>query len=276
MMFIQAQDLPWQKGLHGPGREDIELKTLSIDENGTEATTIIRYPAGWQRTSAEYNTAHEEFLVLDGEITLNGQTFDRHCYGFFPAGYTRESAASPTGAVLLTMFYDRPMIINGTGKAYDDKLLVKHIDAKAMEWDTSAADPQFPKGVGIKQLRINPYNGEMAFLYSAPPHRAPAGMMQPQWTHPTPEEIFMLDGECVWGDVGRMGPGAYAWWREGVFHGPAGTDTGYHMFVRTIGGPLANEFATEAKPLTWDAPYNPQLPEDVKKLAKGYAKLKSY
>ncbi|MBL8644440.1 MAG: hypothetical protein JNK21_10955, partial [Rhodospirillaceae bacterium] len=135
IMFIQAQDLPWQTGLYGPGRDDVEMKLLSIDEKGTDATTIVRYPAGWTRAKPEYNTAHEEFMVLEGEIVINGQAYDRHCYGFFPAGYTREHASSPKGAVLLTMFYDKPMIVNGTGKAYDEKLLVKFVDPKTMDWD---------------------------------------------------------------------------------------------------------------------------------------------
>ncbi len=104
ILFIMTQDIPWQKGTYGTGRQDVESKILSIDEAGTDATTVVRYPAGWLRDEAEHNTAHEEFLVLDGAITINGMTYDKHCYGFFPKGYTRESAYSARGAVLLTMF----------------------------------------------------------------------------------------------------------------------------------------------------------------------------
>jgi len=48
IMFVMAQDIPWQRGIYGPGRDDVEMKMLSIDEKGTDATTIVRYPAGWE------------------------------------------------------------------------------------------------------------------------------------------------------------------------------------------------------------------------------------
>jgi hypothetical protein len=276
IMFIMAQDLPWQKGIYGPGRDDVEMKMLSIDEKGTDATTIIRYPAGWQRTAPEYCTAHEEFMVLAGDITIDGHTYDTHCYGFFPAGYTREKASSKNGAVLLTMFYDKPMIVNGRGKGFDEKMLVKFIDPKLIDWDPGLVDPQLAKGVAIKHFRTDPYTGETSFLYCSPPHRVPPGMAKPKWTHPMVEELYVIDGDYVWGDCGRMGPGGYAWWREDVYHGPSGTDTGYHLFVRTIGGPLVNTFDTEKLPFHWDAPYNPQLPPELKKYAKGFVRPPNY
>lgn len=276
ILFIQAQDLPWQEGLYGRGRQDVECKILSIDEKGTDATTIVRYPAGWSRSKPEHCGAHEEFLVLDGEITINGQRYDRHCYGFFPAGYTRDSASTDKGAVLLTMFYDRPDMKDGPGAGFDPKLLIKFIDPKPMEWDPGLVDPQLAKGVAIKPFRTDPYTQEVSFLYCSPPHRQPPGMAKPQWTHPMVEEIYCIDGEYVWGDCGRMGPGGYAWWREEVMHGPAGTDTGYHLFVRTINGPLVNRFDTVKKPFRWDPPYNPILPPELKKFAKGYVRPPNY
>jgi hypothetical protein len=94
ILFIQAQDISWQQGLYGPGRDDVEMKILSIDEAGTDATTIVRYPKGWSRTEPEFVTAHEEFLVLDGAIAINGQTYTSNQYGFLPAGYTRQRASS--------------------------------------------------------------------------------------------------------------------------------------------------------------------------------------
>lgn len=275
IMFIQAQDLPWQEGLYGRGHQDVECKILSIDEKGTDATTIVRYPAGWSR-QAEHCSAHEEFMVLDGEITIDGQRYDRHCYGFFPAGYTRTSASTAHGAVLLTMFYDKPEYAEGPGASFDEKLLVKFVDPKLMEWDPGLVDPQLAKGVAIKPFRTDPYTGETSFLYCSPPHRVPPGMSKPQWTHPMVEEIYCIDGEYVWADCGVMGPGGYSWWREGVMHGPSGTDTGYHLFVRTINGPLTNTFDTQKKPFRWDPPYNPQLPPELKKFAKGYVRPKNY
>ena len=276
IMFIMAQDIPWTKGTYGTGRDDVESKVLSIDGAGTDATTIVRYPAGWSRIAPEHCSAHEEFLVLDGSITIDGKVYDRQCFGFFPAGYTRGRAESSRGAVVLSMFYDRPQWIAGKGSGFDEKLLVQHVDPKLMDWDPGLVDPQLAKGVAIKPLRTDPYTQEVSFLYFSPPHRVPAGMSKPQWTHPMVEELYTLEGEYVWADAGRMGPGGYCWWREDVFHGPSGTDTGYSLFVRTVNGPLVNTFDTVKKPFTWDPEFKPHLPDHLRKIAKPYIRAPFY
>lgn len=276
ILFIQAQDISWQKGLYAPGRDDIEMKILSIDEAGTDATTVIRYPKGWSRTEPEFVTAHEEFLVLAGSITINGQSYRTHQYGFLPAGYTRQSASSEQGCVLLTTFADRPEVKAGAGPDYDEKLLIPFVDPMTMEWDEGLTDPKFAGGTSIKPLRNDPYTGEQSFLYCTRPHRVPAGMMKPKWTHPMIEEVFCIDGEYVWGDCGRMGPGGYVWWLEGEYHGPAGTDAGYHLWVRTVDGPLANTIAEEKSPFFWDPEFTPSLPDDLKKIAKPYVRPPNY
>lgn len=270
-LFIQAPCLPWQGGLHSGARPEVESKTLSIDDAGTDATTVVRYPAGWRRHAPEHLTCHEEFLVLEGELEVNGRRYGLHQYGFFPAGYVRSEAASPNGATVLTMFYGAPQIVAGAPDApHDSALLVEHVDPLAMEWDPGLVDPQLSKGVAIKPLRTDPYTKETSFLYMSPPHRVPPGMAKPQWTHSMVEELFCLAGVYVWGDCGRMGPGGYAWWREGVYHGPAGSETGYLLFVRTVNGPLDNIFATEKKPFRWDPPYAPVLPDALRAYARPY------
>lgn len=275
-MFIMAQCLPWEQGLYGSGRGDVQSKVLSIDESGTDSTCVVSYPAGWQRLTAEYIPGHEEFLVLDGAIEINGRSYGKHTYGFFPGGYVREKAKTDGGAVLLTMFYQRPEFVAGKSRGFDENLLVEHINPLEMEWDESLVDPQLAKGVAIKPLRTDPYTGETSFLYCSPPHRVPPGMAKPQWTHSMVEELYCIDGEYVWGDTGRMGPGGYAWWREEVYHGPSGTDTGYNLFVRTVNGPLDNRFDTEKKPFTWMPDYNPVLPERLKPYAKPYVRQPNY
>jgi len=277
-MFIQTQCLPWQRGLYVPGRDDVEMKLLSIDESGTDSTCVVRYPAGWRRERTEYLTAHEEFLVLDGCLDINGRRYDKHTYAFLPAGFTRESAAAEEGAVLLSMFYDKPETVAGQAPSgtCDEKLLVEYVNPLEMEWDPGLVDPQLAKGVAIKPLREDPHTKEVSFLYCSPPHRVPPGMAKPQWSHSMVEELYCLEGDYVWGDCGRMGPGGYAWWREGVYHGPAGTDTGYHLFVRTVNGPLDNIFDTEKKPFSWEPEYRPQLPDELMKHAKPYVRPPNY
>jgi len=276
IVFVQAQMLPWIRGLYGDVRADVDAKMLSRDDTDGSSTAVLRYPAGWSRAAPEHLTAHEEFLVLDGAIEINGRLYEKHSYAFLPAGFVRERARCARGAVLLTMFYGEP---RGGGTArpqHDAKLLIEYVNPLAMDWDPGLVDPQLSKGVAIKPLRTDPYTQEVSFLYCSPPHRVPPGMAKPQWTHPMVEELYTLEGDYVWGDVGRMGPGGYCWWRENVYHGPSGTDTGYNLFVRTIGGPLVNHFATEKKPFTWEPPHRPILPPELAPYGQPLSRLPNY
>jgi hypothetical protein len=270
-VFVQAQCIPWQDGLYSGARPEVRSKILSIDEAQTDATVVVDYPPGWSRSAPEHLTAHEEILVLEGELTINGEIYGPQHYAFLPAGYVRTAQASPGGARVLTMYYDAPQVRAGAPTTpHDPALLVRHVDPLAMEWDPGLVDPQLSKCVAIKPLRTDPVTGETSFLYMSPPHRVPPGMAKPQWTHSMVEELFCLAGVYVWGDCGRMGPGGYCWWREGIYHGPAGTDVGYLLFVRTVNGPLDNIFATEKRPFSWAPEYRPQLPDRLKPYARAY------
>ena len=263
IMFVQAQMIPWSRGLSGNARPDVESKTLSRDDTDGSTTCVVRYAAGWQRSAAEYLTSHEEFLVLDGAIEINGREYAKHSYGFLPAGYERTQSRSQRGAVLLSMFYGTPQLGAGRAPGCDPKLLVEYVNPLTMDWDPGLVDPQLARGVAIKPLRTDPYTQETSFLYCSPPHRVPPGMAKPQWTHPMVEELYTIEGDYVWGDVGRMQRGGYCWWRENVYHGPSGTDTGYNLFVRTVNGPLVNTFDTVKKPFTWEPAHRPVLPAEL-------------
>lgn len=275
--FVQAQRIPWSRGLHGGGRADVESKLLSIDDADASSTQVVRYPAGWERTAPEHLATHEEFLVLDGAIEINGRRYERHTYAFLPRGYVRERARATHGAVLLTMMYGAPVV--GAGRPAQDcdpRLLVEYVNPLTMDWDPGLVDPQLAKGVAIKPLRTDPYTQETSFLYCSPPHRVPPGMAKPQWTHPMVEELYTLEGEYTWGDLGVMRRGGYCWWRENVFHGPAGTETGYNLFVRTVNGPLVNHFATEKKPFTWTPAHTPVLPERLRPYGQEWPREPNY
>ena len=275
--FVQAQRIPWSHGLHGDNRAEVASKLLSVDDADGSSTQVVRYPAGWRRDSPEHLSTHEEFLVLDGWLELNGRRYDRHSYAFLPKGWLRESARAPDGAVLLTMYYGAATYAPGAAPApHDPKLLVEYVNPLAMEWDPGLVDPQLSKGVAIKPLRTDPYTGETSFLYCSPPHRVPPGMAKPQWTHPMVEELYCLDGEYTWADLGVMRRGGYCWWREQEWHGPSGTETGYNLFVRTVNGPLVNQFATEKKPFTWTPEHRPALPERLKPYGQEWPREPNY
>ena len=125
-VFVQAQEIPWATGLYGTGRSDVGVKVLSHDTDSGASTTIIRYPAGWRRDASHHLAVHEEFLVLEGSLEINGNTYGPYCYANLPAGYNRQGAASVHGAVVLTMFSGEPHTKEGAAAAdmMDPKLLI--------------------------------------------------------------------------------------------------------------------------------------------------------
>ncbi|MBM3504153.1 MAG: hypothetical protein FJX65_09785 [Alphaproteobacteria bacterium] len=270
-VFIQAQDLPWIEGVPGGLRPGVESRTLSREEATGAATLLMRYPRGWRRGGPEYLTVSEEFLVLDGALLINGERYAKGHFAHFPSGYGRMEALAPDGAVVLTMLSGPAVPIHGAPPTgYDGRRLVAHVDSNAMAWTSDGVDPRFQGIPRMKRLRTDPDTRETSFLFTIPNKRLTVGgPPRPQLTHSMIEEIFCLEGDYVWGDVGHMGPGGYAWWVDGEHHGPNGTHLGFVLFVRTINGPLENFW--NGPPRTIDhefPPYTPRLPEAMRTFAK--------
>ena len=251
-MFIQAQDVPWQKGFANAAWPELDVKILSLDDVSGACTCVVRYPAGWDFAGNRFLTCHEEILVLAGEIEINGERF----------------TSSPKGGVVLTMLSAAPEERTGAPEAgyYDEKLFVSRQDVAREGLETWTENPytRYLKGTGVRPLRQDPYTGEITMLYSALPFR----YMAKRWTHPVVQEMFVLAGEYAVNDVGVMCPGSYAWWRENELHGPYGSPTGFMMLIRTDGGPLSNHIPPEIIEVDYNAPYRPVLPDRLKPFAK--------
>ena len=80
-------------------------------------------------------------------------------------------------------------------------------------------------------------------------------------THPVVEEVFVLSGEMHM-PMGVLKQGAYFWRPPNIPHGPVGTKTGALGIFRCKGGPLTTEWSEESYPVTWNAPYDPILPDE--------------
>ena len=144
--FVQAQMIPWSPGLYGGARNDVTHKVLSSDDADGSSSCIVRYPAGWGRSGTEVLNAHEEFLVLDGSLEINGRPYERHSYGFLPAGYARRAARSTQGAILLDLFYGEPRLrTSGLANSFDPELLVEYVNPLAMARGNAGNPDPLPK-----------------------------------------------------------------------------------------------------------------------------------
>lgn len=244
---IQAQLIPWTKSVARPGAE---VRTLSEDPDTGACSAMLRYPAGWSRPQPEAALADEELFVLDGALEISGERYGLHDYAYLPAGYPRTGMAAPGGAIVLTFFNAAPKVraLTEHKGGYDEALLIKKIGTLDMTWfrgdlpdETNAGDEMAHYEFGVKRLRIDPHTEESSFLFSASPQTFPPGWKGKQETHPVVEESFVVMGEMI-GPKERRSEGAYFWRPPGILHGPYGSLKGCVSFIRTVGGPLVDEW----------------------------------
>ena len=270
-MFIQSQALPWERGAR-LGRPDTHIKLLSRDGETGAATALIRYPAGFTR-SPEPLACAEEILLLDGSLQFGTTQLTNLSYARFPPGHEHDRFASAEGGVALTMFSADPVAAPlADAASATDPVLLSDLGGQGLEGWVENPYTRYLVGTGVRPLFEHPDTGEISILYSALPFR----YMEKRWSHPEVQEMYVLAGSYVINDVGNMAPGAYAWWQGGRYHGPYGSRTGFMMFIRSVGGPLANLIEPERIPVDYDAPYNPVLPEDLRRYARPMATARSW
>ena len=268
--FLFAQQLSWEKGLYGGARDDVDVKTLSIDANAGDSSVIIRYPKGWSRNNVYSLDAEEEFFILSGSIEINGVIYSQDCYANLPRGYKRNNSRSEDGCVALTFFDSEPSVSSDLSKHNrEEGTLIEYVNTLDMKWDSSTSDPSLAwMGNRRKVLKWDKkYNQKTTFLFSTPPHIYPDDWKCPILTHPCVEESFVLSGEFI-GPQGKMTKGAYFWRPEGKPHGPFGTREGGFSLIRFKYGKHVNIWGDEEIPYTFDFPYKPILPKQIEYLGK--------
>lgn len=254
--FVQCQALPWQDRPLADLRPGTQARVLSEDGETGACSLLVRYPPGWSRETDGFLNADEEFLVLDGDLTVGQHDYGYLGYGHLPAGLPRRKVATRAGAVVLTFFSAEPKLKQGTVEC-DRSRLVEGIDAFAVPY-TGNFHPEFPPGAGRKILFEDPDTGDQSWLL---------GTLGLRWAdraerHPVVEEMFLIAGE-VHGNLGVMRPGAYFWRPPNIAHGPYGSLTGNIYFFRTKGGKLATEYEDPERPFAWWPDHRPVLPDEL-------------
>jgi len=267
--FIQSQLLPFQSGLYGGSRREVEMRILSIDEEHGDASTMLLWPAGWRRDEPEYLDCDEEFLVLEGELEINGTVYRKHDYAHLPKGHLRTSQRCNKNTVTLTFFSAEPHAIGSDtqGNSFDDKRLVAHINTRThntmKDVGKSFNTPNWdPSGTFHKLLYEDPYTGERTWIIGM----APNWSLQLCEIHPVVEEEFSILGDLCF-PMGNFRDGAYFWRPPGIKHGPFASWGGCLHLVRCKGGPFATEWV-EGDPPDWFPEYRPSLPPDYEAYIK--------
>ncbi|MGF7153411.1 cupin domain-containing protein [Novosphingobium gossypii] len=250
--FVQTQNIAWAERADGS-----QVKVISHDPGSTDATMILRLPAGFSSGPRGQDEPGLEFFVLDGVVMVDALVCTRHAYGFIPQGWRGGAMTCTSGATLLLFRHardDRDTHVQSCGAIA--------LDTARMPWNTSTYDARLGHlRLARKILRLGPNDSGRTFLLTGLPHGVPDQMHLPTETHHHCEEAFMLQGE-MWAPEGRMRQGSYFFRPPGIVHGPHVSETGFMQIMRSPGSNrVINQWSQDLQPLPIGAPYAPIVPD---------------
>ncbi|NDE00284.1 MAG: DUF4437 domain-containing protein [Gammaproteobacteria bacterium] len=272
--FIQSQLAPSRVLGASNSQPGVTGTPLSYDAKGTRAVTVVfRFPANWSMTRPHYVNSDQEFLVLDGELEINGERYRSGDYAYLPAGFAHQSRSSGPGATLINFYEGEHLAFYEPTPAgmYKPEKLIRRLATEDMRW-TRARDLALTSlGPDVRQklLRHDPATGECTWLVEVAADRV--GQREPQRSkvvHAAVEESFVLSGEVAT-PRGTMRRGAYVWRAPGQPRGPYGSRTGYQLLIRSKGGALATTASGSPEAPAWGANYDPQITASMRSFAFG-------
>lgn len=111
MHELSFASLTWREAPM-PGAAPVQMALLpKLPDGGFRA--FVRFPEGWSRDDVGHYAVAEEFLVLDGTLSLNGETWSKGAHTWVPAYQRRRDLASATGCLVFAWFGATPRWIPG-------------------------------------------------------------------------------------------------------------------------------------------------------------------
>lgn len=262
--FIQHQTLDWEP-LPTERLRPASVKTLSRDPTTGATTNLLRYAAGVDHSASFVQSADEEFLVLDGDLAINGVHYRDGDYGFLPAGFLFTGFGSNAGATVITCWERELDVESSDSPSADYRVdrLIGQIKTRVLAWE-DANDPTIAgANVGIKVLRLDPHTQERTWLLRIAIENDQPFEINGVEQHPCVEECFLIEGDMTM-TQGTMRDGAYFWRPPMVPHGPMGTRQGFFGFFRSKEGEaFATQWSEAKTAIDWNAAYRPILQQAV-------------
>ena len=95
-----------------PGATPVQMALLpKLDDGGFRA--FVRFPKGWSRPDVGHYAVPEEFVVLQGSLSLNAKTWNAGEHASIPAFERRHDLASAMGCLVFAWFGGTPRWIPG-------------------------------------------------------------------------------------------------------------------------------------------------------------------
>ncbi|MFC5816679.1 cupin domain-containing protein [Nonomuraea harbinensis] len=103
--------------LDGPGLDWREVvmpassgpvRLVRLHAAGEASVSLVRFPAGWSRPDTGHYSCAEEFVVLDGLISVSGTDFPAGTYAYLPPSTPRTASVAGPGGCLAVAWFSGP------------------------------------------------------------------------------------------------------------------------------------------------------------------------
>lgn len=288
-MFIQSQNVPWTA--HPSRGDGCRRRVLSRDPVTGAESFVMQLAPGYRQPRAGFLDHDFEFLLVRGELEIDGVAFRERHYGVHPAGYPHRSVASRDGATLIVITTGGPdgSSAADAAPAFREDRLARRIDVAERPWTlgidrallgappglappAAPSAPPAPRrgepGTCTKLLWQDPDSKGWTFLKADLPRRprGPQGFR----THTADAEYFVLEGDYIITGEGRITPGGYFFWRAGVVHGPSACEH-LSLTLAKYYGPMKPVPSAEQAEVTLDPPHRPHVPDEFREFAQPFA-----
>ncbi|MDX6474281.1 MAG: hypothetical protein QOK22_3097 [Gaiellaceae bacterium] len=169
-----------------------EAKFLNEDPDTGAFTMVVKLPAGTADPARGSHASDEEMFLLEGDLTIDGESFKAPAYWHFPAGTVHGDARTDGGATLIEAFTGPCDFTPATDAELAAAPVSRGIDVDALEWKAT------------NELRENyTYAGPVSKVLRGDPERTgftsmarlPAGYSHPDLAyHQCTQEQFLLEG----------------------------------------------------------------------------------
>ena len=107
MLQREFAGLEWKSAPMPGSSGPVQLAALPrLGDGGFRA--FVRFPPGWARPQSGHYAVAEEFLVLQGDLTLDGRTWHAGGYAWIAAGRVRSASGSDGGCLAFAWFGGAP------------------------------------------------------------------------------------------------------------------------------------------------------------------------
>jgi quercetin dioxygenase-like cupin family protein len=202
------------------GATGAEAKLLNRDPDTGAFTMVVKLPPAAGDARRGSHSCDQEVFLLEGDLTIDGESFRAPAYWFFPAGTIHGDSRTEAGAVLIESFAGACDFASATEDEQAAAPVSRGIDVDSVEWSATSelVDGYTYVGPLSKVLREDPETGGSTSMVRLPP-----GYTHPHLSfHQHTQEQFLLEGTVNETGVERH---ALAYWCHppGEVHGKSFT-----------------------------------------------------